>query len=237
MTNASIEGLLRQGEQAREHGDHALALSCLGQAIIQAGQEERYAVVVNALAHKLLIYKDLYTYTHKHIFLELMRSEAEAGLRIVEQYTLNGQPKAVMLLRLGSYFFEKEDFSAAVQYFTQAVAEIGEENMGEASEYLSYLGRAQVKAGQTDKGVGTLERALSLAEQSEDLRPFHKLVTLSGIELRLADVYFDIGRTEEAEKIFTIALQQSKELHTVHSMSVRLEQAQQFGKAKGFLKA
>lgn len=231
----TIEELIEKLEAAREHGEYGEAFSLADQACALAVEQQQPEKLVNVLAHKLLIYKDQYTYTKDPQFLELLFACAQEGMRIVEQAALSGQPKAVMLLRMGNYYFEKGEYTTAVTYFNNALTELGSSTDGERAEYLSYLGRAQVKAGNIDEGIQTLQDALSKAKYSTGLRPFHKIVTTSGILLRLSDAYLDAGKRSAALEPFRVAMRQARELRDTYGMPVRFEQATQFGEQNNLL--
>ena len=232
MPNDVYDQLIEQGEIAREKENYSEALTALDKALIIAARDEQWTQLVNALAHKLLTYKHLFQKTGKDSFLELMLGEAQTGLKISEDKKILGQPKAVMLLRIGDYHFLKEEFAKAMSFYEEALENIEKEKKGEHAEYLSHLGLCQAELGKQE-GLDNINQALQLALADDQTRPFHKLVILSGIHMRQAVAYNKFKQFEQAKASFEIAKTMAEELALEHKMSMRLKQLEKVKQGLG----
>lgn len=222
----TYEQLIEKGEKERELGNISEALSLFEQAILVAITENRITDVVEALGQKLLVYKHHFQTTQNTMFLEFMRSDIETGMRLVEKHNLDGHPKAVMNLRMGDYYLENKAAKSSVPYYKAAVDALPEVNPGMKAEFISHYGRALVEAGD-GSGIDLTKEALVLAEKDETLRPFHRLIILSGIHMRLVVEYMKLDNKAMATEHLNIAEQQSQQLADEHHMVVRLAQAKQ----------
>lgn len=210
-------------ELAREHQDYPTALSAAGMVLIEAIEEEDYTQAINAIGHKLLIYKDLWFKTQKPEFNQLMLSEVTYGLELCERQKINGQPKAIMLHRASDYYFQKEDYAMAARLSEKACEELPQKNTGEYAELLNHRTAAQVLSG-TESAFSNFDIAYQIAETDSNLRDFHKKAILSGILLRKAFVQIKLGKKPEAEAIITQATPICESLATEYNMEVRKNQ-------------
>ncbi|HYE22208.1 MAG TPA: hypothetical protein VD998_01315 [Verrucomicrobiae bacterium] len=223
---------LEEGEKAREQEDYALALKSFDQAIIEGVELDDPILILNALAQKLLVYKHMFQKTTNPVYNLLMLGDAQTGLKIAEEKKVTGQPKAVMLLRSGDYFFWKKDYATAQTLYEEAVLNVDQEKKGEYAEYLSHLGICQALNG-NKTGLENLNKALTLASEDNTLRPFHKLVIVSGIHMRLAMANKKFGDTDKAIKEYETATTMAEELASVHKMPMRLKQLEIVAKELG----
>jgi tetratricopeptide (TPR) repeat protein len=134
---------------------------------------------------------------------------------------------------MGDYYLYKEDYAKSVAYYKSAIENLNPEQKGEYGEYLGHLGFGQALSGDK-QGFETFRRAYQLVDESDDLRPFHKLVVFAGIKLREAKALSVIGDQEAAKKSLTEAEQLGKELAEQHKLPLRLEEAQRLKKELRF---
>lgn len=224
----NIDELFEKIEIARETGNYTDALLLSEQAIIESVEQKLPQKCVNALGHKLVVYKHLFQKTEDSLYNELMYGDIQAGLVICKQYSLKGQPLAVMLIRLGDYYTHKELYSEAVPHYEAAYAEVSKASKGkhgELAEYLSHLGIARVMAG-NEEGLKDVKQALAWAEQDTGLRPFHKLTITSGILFRLAAIYGKLGDMVKFNEYFGLAMEQALQLKDEHNMPMRVVQGE-----------
>ncbi len=232
-TPENIQQMIERGEMAREHGEHAAALQYLDEALIAAADSQRPADIITVLGHRLLIYKHLAQSTGKDIYYELMFGDTLNGLRLAEAHNISGVAKADMLLRQGDYFLVKKDNGKAVELFEQAIELLDLEgpskNRGRYAEYLGHYGLSLVLAGDSS-GLTRLAEALTLVEHNEELRPFHKLIILSGMHGRYVQAYVFLGDKAKATQHLDAAEKLAQELIDEHDISVRMDQMKKLRK-------
>ena len=224
----NIDDLFKRVEEALETGSYVEALSLAEQAIIASVEQNLPDKCVNALGHKLIVYKHLFQQREDLLYNELMYGDIQTGMAICKQYKLFGQPLAVMLTRLGDYYVHKEQYMESVPHYEAAFMEISEASkgkFGELAEYLSHLGLARVMAGQ-EQGLKDVEQALALANQDMELRAFHKLIITSGILFRLAAIYGKRGDVVTFNQYFEKAMKEAEELKSEYSMPMRIIQGE-----------
>lgn len=230
----TIRELIDQSEKQREQGVLSDALVSIDNAIALAGEEASYIELLEAIAHKLEIWKFFHAKTQQSVFWELLKGDAEAGLYIAETYNIQGHPRAVMLLRRGTYDMFHHNYNGAVEWFEKAHAALpATEQAGTRAEFLGYLGEAEGNAGRIE-GITHLEQALAEVQASSDMRPFHKMVIESGIHLRVAKVLVQMGREEEARAHWQSAKNIAESLVFEHNMPSRLEQCIKFAEHRGW---
>lgn len=218
--------LIDQAELTRENGKHAEALQFVERAIILTAEQGKIEDVINALGHKMIIYKHKFQSTDNPVFNELMYGDVQTGLALVEQHSISGQPKALMLYRSGDYFLWKKDTAKALTLYEQAWNELPKDEPGKSAEYLSKYALALAMSGNIEDGVAKQKEALALAENDNSLRPFHKLTITSGILFRLALIYHIAGKEDLYKETFESAMVQAQELKDKYDVGMRLVQAE-----------
>ncbi len=213
-------------EKSREAGDVDIALLKSQQALLEAGQLHDPVLAINALGHQLLIFKDQFTKTDDEFYLHLMHAICNAGVSLCDDLSVSGQPKAVMFLRSGDYYFHLKKYDQAVTHYRKAVAELGEiynEKPGEYSEYLSHLGKAKVHAGDIS-GEEDLRKAVELSQGKTELRDFHKRIVHSENLARLALSLMSLGKKEESLGLIKQIAPIAKDLKDNYNMPIRWQQ-------------
>lgn len=218
----TFEEYIKQGEMATEHQQHPEAMQAYTMAILTAANNKNYEQVVQALGQRLIIYKHKWQLSGDAVFLELLKGDADTGTAIVEKYSLEGHSKAVMLLRSGDYFYENKNYSEAANNYANAVDNLPEGDIAQP-EFLGHLGVALCLSGDNG-GLEKLNTALNLAEADRNLRPFHKIIIISGIQMRLAESEYAFGNIEKAKEHLEIAFQLGKELESEHNIGMRTVQ-------------
>lgn len=204
------------------------ALVSIDNAIALAGEEANYSKLLEAMAHKLEIWKFFHTKTKQEVFWELLKGDAESGLQIADAYNIHGHPRAVMFLRRGTYDMFHKNYDAAIEWFQKAYAALPTtEQAATRAEFLGHLGEAEGSAGKAE-GIAHLEQALVEIGGSTDTRLFHKMVIESGIHLRIAQVFIQWQRTDEARDHWQHAKDISEVLSSEYNMSARLQQCHKF---------
>ena len=225
----TIEQLIEQGERVREEKNWNEALKFFDNAIIVAANEKKPEQIINILGHKLIIFKHLFYETENPIFLELFKGEVLSGMNLTERFKILGQPRALMLVRMGDYNLLKKQYAGSIEYYKKSIENLDVAKKGEYGEYLGHLGFGQVLSGD-NQGFNTLEKAYRLVEESNDLRPFHKLIVLAGIKLREAKSFAVIGDKAKAKESLDKAQSLGKELSKEHGLPLRLEEAERLEK-------
>jgi len=207
----SVESLKEEGERAGLQGRHSDALSCFQHALILAIQEGNDWETLNIIALIAIVYKQCYHAlpygdSKRPSFIELMGAFALAGVRISDARKIKGQPRSVVLLRTGDYYYALADFEKAALMHRQSIEELRNYARFDRrllySEYLGHLGQALGMLGDTG-GLPTLTKSLTIARDlhRHEVRPFHKLVLISGLLLKFGELYLHSGQTEDARKV------------------------------------
>ncbi|MBI3952512.1 MAG: hypothetical protein HY336_00985 [Candidatus Doudnabacteria bacterium] len=223
--------LIDKGELAREKGQNEKALSVLDKAVFVASQKKNYPSLLQALAHKLLVWKHLYLKTKDPAFLELMKSDAEAGLAIAKEKKVSKEFQAVFLLRIGHYYQYVSKYKEAVKFTKQAVNLIDEKKSGKYAEYLGHNGLSLTLSGQK-QGLAILRKSLEIIKKAKNLRPFHKLVIHTGILMRLAISLNKFNKKSEAKDMLASAEKLAMILAKKYKMPFRLFQLNEIKKNK-----
>ena len=234
----SAQDLKDLGEKAGLLGQTANALSYFEQAFIAAVHEHNDNELINILAHISIIYKHQFhllddTDIQRIPFIEMMGAHAQAGVHIAEEKGISGQPKSAVMLRVGDYYFAKKDYTEAAQRYHLALEELKEYDRPDKNqiyaEYVGHYGQALGMSGDI-QGVVELNKALGITEAltEEQVRPFHKLILLTGLLLRLAEVHMHFNNIEEAKAVLVKAEPIAKDLDHTHNMPDRLKQIQKF---------
>ena len=223
MIENNLDKLIEQGERVREEKKWDEALVIFDRAIIQAANQKMPDKIINVLGHKLIVYKHLFYETENILFLELFKGEVLNGLNIANEQNINDQPRALMLLRLGDYFLLKKNYKQSVVHFKESLDYLDQKQPGLYGEYLGHFGFGQFLSGD-ETGFETLDKAYTMVEQSQDLRPFHKLIILCGINLRSAQAWAHTGNLEKANQVLVKAENQAQEINDKYHLPLRLEE-------------
>ena len=221
LNEPAVKELFERFEYLSERGDYAAALELIDRTCLEAAFSARPDWVVEALNHKLHVYKHLYQKTGEAIYLDSMGAVANLALDFCEKHRLTGPPKAAALLRYADACYLKADLVQAVEFYQRALAEIPPLPEGRYAEYLSHWAVAKIKLNQDPAILVELEKALTLAKNDATLRPFHQLIILSGIQARLAESYAALGRPREAEAALAEAETLAGQLEKTYAMPMR----------------
>lgn len=234
MDNKELDQLIEQGEMVREKKNWDKALEIFDRAIIEAARLKKPETIINILAHKLIIYKHLYNESGNQIFLELLYNESKAGIHLADVFIIQGQARAVSLLRVADYYYLKGDYKTANKYYYESLENLNPEDKAMYGEYLGHLGLSEVLSGEKKKGFATLDRAYEQVFENKSLRPFHKLVILSGIRLRQAKAFGEMGDKVKAKIYLDDSEQLAKQLVQEYKLPLRLEEVERLRKELGF---
>lgn len=213
-------------EKSREAGNTEDALLKSQVALLEAANIHDPVLAINALSHQLLIFKDKFTNTGDEFYLHLMHAVAQSGISMCDDLAVSGQPKAVMFLRSGDYYFHLKKYPESVKSIQAAVDELGgihEEKPGEYAEYLSHLGKAKVFVGD-ESGLRDLQEACELTAGQTELREFHQKAVHSGNLARLAIAYNTIGKTNEVLPLLKQIAPIARDLKDNHNMPMRWQE-------------
>ncbi|PKN13375.1 MAG: hypothetical protein CVU69_01480 [Deltaproteobacteria bacterium HGW-Deltaproteobacteria-4] len=169
---AFIEGHLRFDD-----GDYAVAAQLFAKA---AAAEPGNSVLILTQAEALF-----------------RAGEEDAALRVVEAALLSAPQDADLLIFLGNYHFEREDFPAAITYFQRAYDVDPDQEAG-----AFHLVLAIIKSGDLDRAVTVLSEML-------ERKPEYPVA-----ELMLARIYREKGDFPAAEAILHRIAQREPELDT-----------------------
>lgn len=221
LSESAVHKLFEEFERLSERGSYAEALEIIDRACLEAAFSARPDWVVEALNHKLHVYKHLYQKSGEAVYLDSMAAVANLALVFAEKHGLSGPPKAAALLRSADVYYLKSDLAQAVEFYQRALDEIPPLPEGRYAEYLSHWAAAKIKLSQDPAILADLEKALSLAEKDASLRPFHKLIIVSGINARLAESYALLGRTSQAKTALAEAEAAAGLLEKTYAMPMR----------------
>ncbi len=214
-------------ERAREQGDAQRALELSNHLLYEAAASGDSRKLVEVLQHRLEVYKHAFQATGEPLFLELMRADVETGLRLAAAHEFP-DAQATFQLRLGDTLLLRGDAVGSLPAYREAVSLVDPEtNPARRAEFLSHLGRARAKAGELEQSKQDLEQSLRLAEAAEGVRPFHKLIIVSGILMRLAEWAKLSGDTGASKGYLDRASVMARELNAEHQMPMRLKQIEQ----------
>ncbi len=216
-----IRKLFEQFENFSEQGQTSEAVRVIGKACLEAASTGRPDLVVETFNHKLHIFKHLFQRTGQEIYLSLMRSEALSAVNLAKKYRVQGSPRAAALLRYADTFYLEDDYKKSTPIYLQALEALPKAASGEYAEFLSHWAISAIKLRKEKKNLEQLKQALSMAESDIALRPFHKLIVVSGIQGRLAEACGVLNDREQAENYLLAAEGNAKILEKEYHMPMR----------------
>lgn len=216
-----IRKLFEQFENFSEQGQTSEAVRVIGKACLEAASAGRPDLVVETFNHKLHIFKHLFQKTGQEIYLSLMRSEALSAVNLAKKYRVQGLPKAAALLRYADTFYLEDDYKKSTSIYSRALEVLPKTVSGEYAEFLSHWAISAIKLRKDKKSLEQLKEALSMAESDVTLRPFHKLIVVSGIQGRLAEACSILNDRKQAEHYLSAAEGNAKILEKEHHMPMR----------------
>ena len=224
MAKVSFKNLIQKGELAREKGNYKTALVCFDEAMLTAGQENRWADFVETIGHKVVIDKHFWQTTKDRGFLELMRTDIELGLRMCEIKKLPKRYLAVFQLRMGDILVIEKRFKDSVLWFRRAVKSLtGTPKNSGYSEYLRHLGAGLALAGQKGQAEKTLLESLKLLKRDKKVRRFQSL----NLEISVISWLSFAIKNKNPEKSNELVVRAgflAKELKDKYKMPMRLKQ-------------
>jgi tetratricopeptide (TPR) repeat protein len=223
----SFHELIEKGEIARERKNYDRALLCFDLAINRASDNHDLFSVIEALGHRLLIYKHKFKKKRNRLFLELMLKDAEACLAIASKMKLPKEVNKVGYLRIGDYHYLTGAYTKAVTCYKKAISCIPKNKTNEIAEYQSHYGLALVKTKRIDQGLKNLFESLVTLRKSNSLTGFRRLTIESGILMRLSEGSRFAGNHAFADDYLEEAKQLAEVLETKHKMSNRLEEIEE----------
>jgi hypothetical protein len=218
-----LEVLIKEGASLRESGRMQEAESAFEEAERGAQHLKLYGRWVNIKLHRYLIFFHNWRNNRNPEDLEEMHQLAYTANRLSEQYEINGQPRALALMRFGQWQQESGKLADAVVSFRRAVAELKTSGLSDEPEYFGILGSALLELSDKrkhDEGLDFLNTANDLVTKmvSED-RSLAKyetewgfLIVRVGIWLRLANGYSITGDAKLSENYMRMAKTQADKL-------------------------
>ncbi len=209
-------------ETQREKGEIEEALSLLTQVIDEARECSNYSVLASALSHRVLCYKHLYQNTRKDKYLDLLEEDVDEGT----QLDIPEQKMAVFYLRSGD-ITKLRGYSFLALDFYEMAYECVKKGGVEECEYAGHYAEALADSGEWQEANNIIIDALHLLYSLTDVRPFHRLILLSGLfarqvkALRVGKKYF------RAVIIFFLGYLLAWKLKLVYKMPQRLNQYHQ----------
>ena len=180
-----------EGEQARELQDYESAHYYLQKAITLAGQQNNPAFLVEAYAHRFLIYKHQCQNAGDKAPLLLMHAESEIMLSLVEEFELEGHPAAVAYLRAGDYRAFKGEYGTAAQLGKIALSFIDKENFQQYVEFYAHYAHWFALADRSALNLKELLNVLEMVQKVKSIQPVRQMILESGVLLRMADVLIE----------------------------------------------
>lgn len=184
------EEFLLKGQQAREAGRTFEALDFLNHALDVFILEKNYARFAHALLDRGICWQHLYQFHgNDPCFAVLYKKDAEAVLEILQSQKIEQELD-------GAYFMNAKaaslfgDFTQAVEFFTQAIQHLPDENQVQKGDWQTNLGRAIYYTGKHEAGITQILSGIEQMQAHADgVDDYTFRVWLSGAYLRLAEIY------------------------------------------------
>jgi hypothetical protein len=223
-----LEKLIEIGELSREQDDFETALVHFDRAIIEAIKQSNFPSAINALGHHLLVFDRMYKQTKNIAFLEMMYMDSQAGLRLAEKNNVHGQPLALMQMRTAEYYLQNKDFSQAESKYQLAYDELVSDSTAtneEKAEYLGHLAESIIYGGDVERAEPLFQQAHQLLAQSSDnIREFHRLIIESGLLMREAYGLYINQQVDKAKSILMKIEPLVNKLKDTHKMDARFKE-------------
>lgn len=199
ICTANTPELLRdRADIVREEGKTLEALDLYNQALVGFQQKHDYCGVLDALIGRLISWQHLYNHENDPLFAVLARKEAEAMLAIAQEYSIHDRDRLIHFF-LGKSSVFLHDYPAAESEFALAVALYPQEN-AEKGDWLAHLGEAIYQNGRKEEGEKIMPEGIQqIQAHQEGVDSFRINVWTSGAYLRLAKLFIDDGKPEQAE--------------------------------------
>ncbi|HVY67544.1 MAG TPA: hypothetical protein VHA30_01440 [Patescibacteria group bacterium] len=212
-------------ELASERGQWQEALAIVDRLTVRAALRNDVKLLLNALAHRCHVFKHFWQQSANNLFLDLFRDDIQAGLNIAVRRRVSGQPLAVLQLRLGDYFDYTGDRKRAEQWYRKAIVTLGAAALpGERGEYQGHYFLALYKNGKVGRARTAAEQAFANVSRDRTLRPWHRLILLSGLHMRRAQGEISTGRRAAAVPDLAAARSLASELKRTYGMGMRMVQ-------------
>lgn len=171
---------IEQAEELREQGNSDEAMVLLTEVVQQAQERGHLNLVASALGHRILCHKHLFQNTGNEVHLVNMEQDVAHGLAL----PIAEMDKAVFYLRQGDTFLFRNYAQQAENAYDTACTLVAKGGHAEA-EYLGHLAEAKSLNGKCNEAIELLLQAIGIANIAQNVRPFHKLIILSGLQARL----------------------------------------------------
>jgi tetratricopeptide (TPR) repeat protein len=215
----ALQQRIEQAEILREHGDTAGALSMLTAIISEASEAQDYQSLASALGHCIVCFKHLFQNGGGEDHLRGMEQDIEQGFGL----PIPEAGKAVFYLRLGDVQMLRGNLPAAEAAYSKAYEVVSKGDHTEA-EYLGHLAEAKAFNGKCAESIELLNQALAYMKTCPNVRPFHRVVIVSGLKARMIRAALKCGRYELAISSFVYGYAQAWWLKVNYRMPQRLNQ-------------
>ena len=230
---------ISEGEEAREKLDFLTALICFNTAYTLFEPLNNASGLLSVIGHRFLVYKrrNKSARPGSDEFkrdMQLMKNEVTFGAQIANQYRekITDSEFSVILLRFGDCMMLEHRYTSAANYYKKAFDSLGlDAKAFTRAEYMNHY--AEAIAQQQGDGYTKAFRHWSVAMlmvlgyKEDDLRPFHRLIILSGIQLNQSKAHLAQGDEISSIANFLNAASFARTLRDVHHKPARLADAEE----------
>ncbi len=148
--------------------------------IAEAREAEDYQSVGSALGHRIVCFKHLFQNGGGDGLLRNIQQDIQQGLAL----PIPEADKAVFYLRSGDVHMLRGDLSAAESAYSKAYEVVLKGTHTEA-EYLGHWAEAKALNGKCAEAIRLIKQARDHMKTCPNVRPFHRVTIVSGLEARM----------------------------------------------------
>ena len=135
----------------------------LNWVLLRAAEQSKLSSLVAALSERVLVYKHYFKKTERQPWLELMKSDCEAMLNLVEKYNLK-QYKHVAYFRLGEVYRHANSYNKAAEYYHLALKYF-KGRLSQRDDWHYHLGAVLYFSGKQQQGMKEVFRGIDEIKQ------------------------------------------------------------------------
>lgn len=179
---STSKNLIREAERICEQGHPHEAMEILNRVIENTRKNGDPEMESSALGHKIVCLKHIYQNTRDEKTLEKIHGHIKLGMML----PISEQHKAVFHLRLGDVYTARQDYQNAERSYRKAARLVRRDKIVHP-EYLGHYAESKAVNGKPLLAIVLILIALRKVDEAKDiLRPFHRLILVSGLYARLA---------------------------------------------------
>ena len=182
FTESTSRNLIREAERICEQGHPHEAMEILNRVIENTRKNGDPEMEGSALGYKIVCLKHIHQNTGSEKVLEQMHGHIKLGMML----PISEQHKAVFHLRLGDVHTAMRDYKNAERSYRKAAWLVRRDKIAHP-EYLGHYAESKAVNGKPMLAIILILIALRRVDEVKGiLRPFHRLILISGLYARLA---------------------------------------------------